>query len=484
MEIINLIVLSVSWSLYFLFIAANVPSDRPLILVAVPGLVSSLFLFGLCGGLRSVRSFISSSWRDKSMLLLASFLGLFSFQMLQLIKRYGYAPPLTDIVLILCLVPLFTYIVSLIVRDERFELWTWVAIVFALLGTVATVGNWEKPSSLVPFAKFPLEESLIVLAAMSWSIATVIIFRLKDGLKRDGAFPFVLFSTIIAFILLIATDGFEWVKGVGYTSFWSFLVMGIFLTLLYFTLFRLLIRSNPLRSAVSIMAFPIVLTAMHTVDLSIGLWGQSPFKLGQVLTGLLMVSTGIALIAFRHRLERLNLNLGSSWLRTGWVVAIMSLASFLMAVIALFRPQIEIDLGGVLEGGKHYQGLWTLYPYQTLLGALLLFSSGIIFISVLISLTGNGRKLSVLGALVPGIGVVSALVVGSTPYVNWTSTVPPEILHAIGTEYVTVRTLDFLSLRGINIAAIVSLALLAISVLGLICLFVFRTIVQDKSSLL
>lgn len=129
------------------------------------------------------------------------------------------------------------------------------------------------------------------------------------------------------------------------------------------------------------------------------------------------------------------------------ILIILACLTLLLGIAALLSPIKQSFIKGSLEGGAVYQKQWYTYGYNSVGGYLLLLASLInAFSSVRLFQGRYEASRSALWAIFSGILVSSIYLVGETTIINWLSFLPPEIMHAIGTSYVSLKELSIASL--------------------------------------
>lgn len=124
------------------------------------------------------------------------------------------------------------------------------------------------------------------------------------------------------------------------------------------------------------------------------------------------------------------------------ILVALALASLTWAGIALFYPVKISFLSGILGSGRIYQTSFNTYAYNSLGGFLLVLAGLVNSFSSIEHFRGKYDALrSFLWALFSAALVASIRFVGDTIIVSWSSNIPAEIQHAIGTPYVKLTEL-------------------------------------------
>lgn len=121
------------------------------------------------------------------------------------------------------------------------------------------------------------------------------------------------------------------------------------------------------------------------------------------------------------------------------ILVALAIAGLLWAVIALFFPIKTSYLKGTLDSGRQYSTVFKTYAYNSLNGLILLLIGLIDVLVSIMLLRGKYEPLkAVFWSLYSGVLALSTVWVGMTPVISWLPNIPPEVQHAIGSEYATL----------------------------------------------
>lgn len=368
--------------------------------------------------------------RDAMLLAGAAVLAGTAFHALIYAGRYGYAPPTTNIIALVGTAPLMVTAFLAVTGREggRSRLFPVAAGTLALF---AVLGSWEKPSTLAPFARYPLLDTYIVLAALAFACGALLLAGMKE---KDSSAIFPRFMLIAAAAglagpLLAGEAGgpltVMWQAGPAEVAY-----AGLFLAGFYFFFSRAMLRDGAVTGGLAFLILPVFLTLLHAVDQSIGFWGESPFRLVRVIVGCLLILAVNVKCLTPEDEEKRAFHPAWRW------AAISALA---LSTAGMFLPILQTGLSGTLDDGTRYTGIWTILAAQSVGGWLALLLSAHMAQSLFHGTYGPRRAILAL------LAAASLPIIGATPLAYWTDRVPSEILHALETEYVTMSVADAVS---------------------------------------
>ena len=124
----------------------------------------------------------------------------------------------------------------------------------------------------------------------------------------------------------------------------------------------------------------------------------------------------------------------------------MALVTLVFAVVGLFLPVKSSRISGLLDSGDDYLAEWDTLGYQVVGGYLLLLVS---LVNVFLAFKYYSSKATLsVGAAIYWVAynlvlVLSFFFAGRSMIYYWQSWLPPEIQHAIGTPYTSLREQTF-----------------------------------------
>lgn len=217
--------------------------------------------------------------------------------LLMVVKRYGFAPSGSDIIFLLETIPLFVVIIAWLSKDEKPTLGKIAGGAAALLGGIAIVGNWERPSSFSPFSKFPLEEMLLVLSAAL--IAWFFVLLWRQAKARPAAVLATLAVWLAVPVLLAVAIAFSGVRGfleIGLDAYAILALTGAAGVALPVFLLSILAEKMPAsKASLAVFLSPVIITLLIGVEKSLDIgFMPTPFLWAPVITGSVIVIMGVA----------------------------------------------------------------------------------------------------------------------------------------------------------------------------------------------
>lgn len=155
---------------------------------------------------------------------------------------------------------------------------------------------------------------------------------------------------------------------------------------------------------------------------------------------------------------------------TGKILLTVALVTLVFAVVGLFLPVKSSRISGLLDSGDDYLAEWDTLGYQVVGGYLLLLVS---LVNVFLAFKYYSSKATLsVGAAIYWVAynlvlVLSFFFAGRSMIYYWQSWLPPEIQHAIGTPYTSLREKSLSNLPmilSIGLSIVLWLVILFISV--------------------
>ncbi len=380
-------------------------------------------------------------------LALAGVFGMAPFLLFQVLFRYSNAPSGTDVIFITGLSPLFVLPMAQFWTKERVGPRQIFGLAIATLGMVAVLGNWEKPSSLWLFTRFPLEEVALLLSAAAWAFLTAagrkLLGDVDPSTQAYCVFGFAS-ATLVPYALVSGAVGD--LSHVDSSALIALIFLGFLGSGLGFHLWlKSLVDLEPQRASSAILLTPVLLTLYFAVDLKAE---ALPIDLPAVLAGCLLLLVGFLAAAAGPESQTRSPNRPEGMLgNAGLFLASISSVGFAAAATGLFTPVRESFISGVLDSGRSYAASWTTPGLSTIGGYILISISAFLAASGFMFFRGrfSARSLAAAGAL-SVLALSLSWAVGDTAFSSWHSWMPSEIQQAIGTEYVRLREVKLTSL--------------------------------------
>jgi drug/metabolite transporter (DMT)-like permease len=369
-------------------------------------------------------------------------LGLSFF--LQIAKRTAFAPSGSDVVFLLAFVPLFAVLLAWLVGLEKLDWRNLAGCITAILGTIVVVGNWEHPSSFSPFSLFVVEESLILVSALLFAMYAVLSKRMLERYRVNVLAILLLYiATCTVGAVSFALVGFGAITSITVDGWTMLASTGIFSVMLgvLSSLEMLSLQSIP-RTATPLLLLPVLVTALIGIEKTFGFaYMATPYEWLPVIVGGLIVLSGIGLVWLRQPVvkydERKELRKSHKTVMS--IMLVLAFAGVAWAVIALFYPYKLTNVSGLTDSGKHYEARFAALRYNSA-GGFMLLAAGITSVLTLVDIIRKRIRLdnALIYAIFSVLLVGAVFLVGDTPIINWSSDIPSDIQHGIGTPYVTL----------------------------------------------
>lgn len=293
----------VAWSLGIIMATVNLKYAPATTSVFIQFLAASIFmiLFFRRSGHKATRDMEEDFRRNPTItsdliFLVVSALSFCLASFFMVIKRYAYAPSGSDIIFLLTTAPLFAIILAALLKIDRLTWGKLAGSATALLGVIAIVANWEKPSSFSPLSVFFFEEMVFLLAAFSFAIFVVSAKKLVQRHSPNALASIILWmGSFIMFVLFLIEDGPAAITRISLDG-WVILVVSAILTLvvpLWLLLDLLAVTSVPCAST-AIFLSPLIITLMISIERGFGLAIMpTPFVWTPMIVGSMIILLGM-----------------------------------------------------------------------------------------------------------------------------------------------------------------------------------------------
>jgi len=446
-------------------------SDGTLIAVAL--LVALAFISAFVGTPVTER-LRSAGRREVGVAALAGVLTWFGPFMLVLSQRATDAPSGTETLFFTTAGWMLAgAVVALAIRTERPGVVHLSGSLLGLLGSAVVLANWERPSSFSPFIKFPLQESVILVAGVLFALGLVASLRSSRVLgMRTALWVGVAAAAAVAFpVALLADPG----TSATYARLWpQLLLLGVALSTLATGLLGLMRSQGLARTTSWLVVTPVALTTLSALERLTGAFGPNPIVWAGAGGGAMLVGLGVLVsqAAPRPSENTSDASAGTqatqapAGVRVGLAVAAVAVA---VCALALAMPAFSASVAGTVESGAAFSANWVLIGAETAAGWLPLCVA-LLALAVAFSLGRGGRARGLLTAAVSGV-IASATypLLVATPLHTWNRWIPAEIQQAYGTEYARL-SLDVIphAVRylALGLSAVACVTLIVIMMLG------------------
>lgn len=304
--------------------------------------------------------------------------------------------------------------------------------VVSAVGGAAILANWERPSSFSPFVKYPMQESLMLLAGVVFVAGSIAVVRAAraSGDARHVTLAAILAAAVVAAVVATPTASAA-LPALSRLSA-EFVLLGVATYGFAWGWLSAVDNRGVASGSVALLIAPVVMTLLSVVERSTGVWGPNPILWDGALAGAGVCVAG-AVVVFGSigpaddtrptRIEPRTL-LGAR------VLAAVGLAA---GVVALFLPALGARSVGVMP--VPFDVSWSMLGYETAVGWLPVAGAGVVLVASLLAPLRITR-ISLIAASIASL--VTAFVypsLGETPLHTWNNWVPSDVQQTYGTEY-------------------------------------------------
>lgn len=449
-------IFAAGWTLMFLLVSVALRSMLSSAVTIIGLAAASLFMAGYrmrrgyAAAKNDLDAFGSALKRNKDYGLFAAFTaGLGLAFIFQVVNRYSSGPSGADTVFFLTTAALFAVVLGFI-NKERAGWGGAIGVAIALAGGIMVLANWERPSSFSPFAIFPTEELLLLVSAFGLALFASTGKRLTERYDPEILLTVALWGvTIVAAVALWPT---RVIFTLGTLSLeWWILASAIGILCLATPLLNLLkaVKQVKVLSAVSaVCLMPALITSLIVAEKLSGYASlPTPFIVAPVIAGTTVILIGISLVwclaPCQAPMEVVDEATSQKPSILSSLLLVLALAQTAWSVIALFFTVKSTAITGTLDSGAAYSAVIRTPGYNTIAGVIMVIAGAA---AVLAAYDLYSRKSSpgktVIWAGVSAVLVASTFFSGKANIVFWSSSIPAEIQHAMGSAYVSVTETD------------------------------------------
>lgn len=315
------------------------------------------------------------------------------------------------------------------VRAQRPPVTALAGAAGAVAGAAGLLASWENPSSFSPFAKFPLREALMLVAALVFAAGAL---ALADAARRSSARVAVAagLGGATALGLLVALPALPSVSEIGRGALLPCIYLGMAFALFAFGWTRASSVVGVSRTSVALFGAPIAVMALAGVERLTMERGPNPIEWPGALAGCAVIAAGIAVVWLAEKPTVLQHAAGC---RSLWLAFGFSLAASVLAVASLMTPA----LNALAEGGtgEPFRATWAMIGAESAAGWLAVAAAGLALAAVMVA-RGGGTTRSWLPAAVAVVvcDLAAIPLLGATLH-TWNRWVPAEVQQTYGTEY-------------------------------------------------
>ncbi len=301
------------------------------------------------------------------------------------------------------------------------------------VGGLSVLANWERPSSLSPFVRFPVQHLTMLAAGAIFAVGAAVLVRCARTLGAPAtASSASAGALLLSLAALVATPSVD-TASVSRTAD-ALLVLAVAGALFTIGWVHTASRSGLEWASVSFSLVPVALTGLSFVERGLTVYGPNPILWRPAVTGVALASAGAAMLWKRRRAGDETPGPFAHPLKTGLVrtfvpVAALSLA---LACAGLFTGGLRAEVTGAF--GQEYRAVWTMLGAETAAGWLCLAAAVCAVASASDIVRGLGKTAWACALLAAGAPFAYPLL-ADTPVRTATRWLPADVQQTLGTEY-------------------------------------------------
>ncbi|MDZ4169962.1 MAG: hypothetical protein U1E26_09970 [Coriobacteriia bacterium] len=379
--------------------------------------------------------------------------------LLVLSQRASDAPPGTEVLLFTTSAwALIACVAVYAVRPRPRSSIGFSASLLGLFGGLVILANWERPSSLSPFVRFPEQHLIMLVAGVIFAAGA---YALWGASRRLTATQTAALATVAAaFVALIAAiPAAPSAMGALPRTWSALLVLGVFGALLAIGWIHLAASTGLVGASGSLLLVPATLTGLSILERSLSVYGPDPIQWEPVLAGIAL-SVG-AVSAQWLTLESPATVTPVRALARSWPVRVAAVATLGLAAASAVTPGITVVVAGAF--GEEYRAAWVMPGIEVAVGWLAIGVAALATTALLDAAAGRRRSAIVAGALAVCAPLVYPMI-ANTPLRTATKWIPADVSQTLGTEYARITFAAVLDpVRVASIVVSVAVAIVAIT---------------------
>jgi hypothetical protein len=359
-------------------------------------------------------------------------------------------------------------VVAMILPAEKVGPTALSGAIAAAAGSAGLLASWETPSSFSPFAKFPLRESFMLLAAALFSAGMA---ALAVAIRRKGPRPVAVLALAGAAGAGVATalPFLPGVLAVGGGTLVACAYLGTCIAVLALGTTESVVGGGLVRVAVALFGAPVGVMLYAATERFTGAHGPDPVVWPSAGAGIAVLSVAGVVIWLAGRRGYRPIR----WRAAAVPLAVSGVACAL-GVAQLATPALNaVAQGGT---GAPFRAAWTMVGAESAVGWLA-FASPWLVLSAVLAVAYRAPLatwISAVGAAL--VCLIAALPLRDTTLHTWNRWVPADVQQTYGTEY--SRLVTSAHFDPVRTGALLATAL-AVVVLGL---WAWRTGRTDEGS--
>lgn len=381
--------------------------------------------------------------------------------LLVLSQRASDAPPGTEVLLFTT--SAWGFIVCAAVYFARSRPRSAIGLSAALLGLVGglvILANWERPSSLSPFVRFPQQHALMLGAGAVFAAGALALWgasrRLRAievaALASVGAVPVALVAAIPA---VSSASG-------ALSRTWSaLLILAVSGAMLAIGWVRLAASRGLVGASGALILVPAALTALSFLERSLSVYGPDPIRWGPVVAGVAMC--GAAVFAQWFTLKSTDVPASQRPAARRWPFRAAAVSTLALAAASAMTPGIAV----VVEGsfGEEYRAAWVMPGIEVAVGWLA-FAVAVLAATAILDAAAGLRRSALVAGVLAVCAPLAYPLIADTPLRTATRWIPADVQQTLGTEYARMTfaaVLDPVRVASIALSVVVAIVAIVIA---------------------
>ncbi len=316
-----------------------------------------------------------------------------------------------------------------VIRTQRPALTAIAGAVCAAAGAMGLLASWEYPSSFAPFAKFPVRESLMLVAGVLFAVG---MLALTEAARRIGARYAATLGLGGAAVLgtLACLPRLPAVVSAGVSAWRPSIYLGVITAVFAVSLLWTAAQVGAARASAALLLVAPAMTALSAYEQATSVYGVLPFAMRGVLTGSAIVVVGAAVLWLSEldrkpsRALRDRVTAAALWVAVG---------SCALAAVSLVTPALDALSEGHITAT--FRAAWVMLGYESAAGWMPVAAALLALAAVLEARRGQEARAWVAASAAVFACALAMTLLSATTIHTWNSWVPAEVQQTYGTEY-------------------------------------------------
>lgn len=300
----------------------------------------------------------------------------------------------------------------------------------SILGTLAVLANWERPSSFSPLVRYPAQETMFLLAGVVWVAGVHVLSVRLEAEDREVGWAISGLVGAVAAVAVALADSGAVAQRPSTADAGPLLASAVSFALALWALKELAAIEGIVRASVPWFVPPAAVTVLGMLEQRVGPRGPDPVVWTGAAAGLLLILIGSAGVWATARPRPQGHALSP---RVRRVLRWLVLAAVVASALTLAFPALQATVRGTLSNGEAYEASWPLLGFESA-GGWVPIVAGVLLVSALVD-EHESRIRLLLASGTAIVVVASYALLAETPLHTWTTWIPVEIQSEYGTEY-------------------------------------------------